>query len=406
MDTTATVSKWSGLQFNTRKCATLHVDGKQHRAITTTFSLNGETMKTLDMDQSYEYLGIPTGFQSFSSADEVIRAMRRHAEQLNNSLLAPWQKVDALNTFIMPQLQFHLRNGKTTKKLLWIYDREVKTYAKKWANLPKRASAEILYLAYKEGGFNLLPTSFLADIGQVVHAHRLLTSNDDSVAEASLAALKEVVRKKTIREATPKELVDYINGSDEGLVAKPSNDISSTWTRLRAAARRLKGKINFLLELDSLQVDDKRVERQNSESALRTAARNHFRNKLILKPDQGKAMEVTSANSVSNHFIRDGSFTRFADWRFIHRARLNVLPLNGCRRFGQNDKRCRRCGHQNETLPHVLNHCRPQFATMTKRHNAILNRLTKAMKVPPGSRTFINQQIPGFIGTERPDVVI
>lgn len=28
------------------------------------------------------------------------------------------------------------------------------------------------------------------------------------------------------------------------------------------------------------------------------------------------------------------------------------------------------------------------------------------MKVPPGSRTFINQQIPGYSGAERPDVVI
>ncbi|KYN17841.1 hypothetical protein ALC57_09880 [Trachymyrmex cornetzi] len=39
-----------------------------------------------------------------------------------------------------------------------------------------------------------------------------------------------------------------------------------------------------------------------------------------------------------------GSFMCFADWRFIHKSRLNVLPLNGARRWETNDKRCRQCG--------------------------------------------------------------
>lgn len=117
-------------------------------------------------------------------------------------------------------------------------------------------------------------------------------------------------------------------------------------------------------------MDDKRVERQNSEGALRIAARSHFRNKLILKPNQRKVREVTLTNSSSNHFLREGNIMRFADWRFIHIARFNVLPLKGCRRFGRG-ARCRRCGHQNEILPHVLNHCLPQFVTTTRTHNAI-----------------------------------
>ena len=57
--------------------------------------------------------------------------------------------------------------------------------------------------------------------------------------------------------------------------------------------------------------------------------------------------------------MRTGLHTPFCDWRFIHRARLGVVPLNATRRFGTGDRRCRRCGHALETLPHVKNHCPP-----------------------------------------------
>ena len=105
--------------------------------------------------------------------------------------------------------------------------------------------------------------------------------------------------------------------------------------------------------------------------------------RLISKPDQGKVMEVSGQWSVSNHFVRSGQFTRFCDWRFVHRARLDCLSLNGASRWDSGgDKRCRRCGYAKETLPHVINHCNPQLATITRRHDAVLDRIVKAI---PGS---------------------
>jgi len=60
---------------------------------------------------------------------------------------------------------------------------------------------------------------------------------------------------------------------------------------------------------------------------LRSAVAEHA-GRLLGKPDQSKVFEVSSRSRVSNHFIRGDSFTRFADWRFIHKARLDILPLN------------------------------------------------------------------------------
>ncbi|GIY44230.1 uncharacterized protein CDAR_27071 [Caerostris darwini] len=44
-------------------------------------------------------------------------------------------------------------------------------------------------------------------------------------------------------------------------------------------------------------------------------------------------MECVALSPSSSHFITDGKYTRFADWRFIHKARLNLVPLNGAQQW-------------------------------------------------------------------------
>ncbi|XP_026465938.1 uncharacterized protein LOC113369394 [Ctenocephalides felis] len=316
--------------------------------------------------------------------------MQQHLSRVDESLLAPWQKIDAVNTFIVPQVEFHLKNGNVAKKILHRFDKQVKRSVKKWAHLPQRASAEVLYLSYKEGGFNILPAAVLADIGQVVHAHRLLTSKDRATAELSRATLADVVRKRVGHEPNTEEIVGFIKFGTSGDLGKPANDITTTWSRLRTAVRRLKPKINLQLGLDELTVDNAPVSRENAESSLRAAARRFYKERLLRKPDQEK----------------QGGFTRFAEWKFIHRARLNVLPLNGSRPFGSGDKRCRRCGQHDETLPHVINHCKPHLNAITKRHDSIVQRLITAAKKPADGALYANQPIPEYDGQERPDIVI
>ncbi|KAL1415260.1 hypothetical protein MTO96_029530 [Rhipicephalus appendiculatus] len=95
-------------------------------------------------------------------------------------------------------------------------------------------------------------------------------------------------------------------------------------------------------------------------------------------------MACVSADRASAHFMRTGAFTHFADWRFIHRARLNLLPLNGAVMWGaaDRDQRCRTCGYPRETLPHVLCHCMARSVMYVARHNAVVARLRKEGRVP------------------------
>jgi hypothetical protein len=82
-------------------------------------------------------------------------------------LLASWKTLDAINTFILPRVAFHLKNGVVQKGPLNFIDRNIKRIGKKCLNLPLRVSVEPLNLSYQSGGLNLLPTNVMADISQI-----------------------------------------------------------------------------------------------------------------------------------------------------------------------------------------------------------------------------------------------
>lgn len=111
---------------------------------------------------------------------------------------------------------------------------------------------------------------------------------------------------------------------------------------------------------------------------LREQALHRRDTRLIGLTNQGKVMECVGADPASSHFLRIGENTRFADWHFVHRACLNLLHLNGAQPWRrESDKRCRRCGFDAETLPHVLDHC-SQSRAYTARHNAVVDRVKRA----------------------------
>ncbi|GIX97736.1 reverse transcriptase domain-containing protein [Caerostris darwini] len=115
-------------------------------------------------------------------------------------------------------------------------------------------------------------------------------------------------------------------------------------------------------------------------------------------------MECVALSPSSSHFITDGKFTRFADWRFIHKARLNLVPLNGAQQWKTgNDRRCRRCPAADETLPHVLNHCRRASRAWQLRHNSLLSHESK-MLFPKCTILGENQDISG--SGLRPDLFL
>ncbi|XP_034613154.1 uncharacterized protein LOC117870055 [Trachemys scripta elegans] len=194
------------------------------------------------------------------------------------------------------------------------------------------------------------------------------------VRTIAMTALRTIVEKRIGRPPSDRDMATFLSGSLDGEFARDRGDIASLWFRARNATRRLGKRLGCRwvwneerrelgILIPQIESEDNTVitpgARGILERSLKAAVHALYVDTLKKKPDQGKAFEVTSKWDSSNHFLPTGSFTRFADWRFIHRARLNCVPLNGAVRHGNWDKRRRKCGYVAETLPQVLCSCKP-----------------------------------------------
>lgn len=222
----------------------------------------------------------------------------------------------------------------------------------------------------------------------------------------------EVAEKRAKKRVSHQQLAEYLSGDTEATYRTPTTDIPSIWTTTRAATRRLSSTVSISWYSDPSgnlfpSLNGSPLSPLTAQRSITAAIRSHFQSTLMRKPDQGSSYRTRDFDPIpSNTWTRDGNFLRFCDWRFIHRARLNLLPLNGARRFDPtSDKRCRRCGAPNETLGHVLSSCVPNLLDIRERHNSIHDRLKKAIRPIPGTVTYHDTVIPGSNSLLRPDVV-
>ena len=419
MDVAVIVADWCGLHFKPPKCASLHLDrrrsGKQ-KVLPTEFEIQESLIVTLEEGQHYRHLGVPTGFRNDQTPLETIKEMKDKFTKLDQSLLAPWQKIDAAITFLMPKLDFIMRGAEVAIKPLNQLDRHIKKVAKRWLFLPRRASCEPIFLLPSQGGAGLLPLRDIRYIMTVVQGYRLLTSPDPLVQSIAWDSLREVVKNKIGRKPSNRDLADYLNGRGGG-----EGGPSSFWSRARRSTTAMRKRCNvswwwsetleelqFLIPQPEAEPDEARVHpgaRHHLCRLLRAAVRDHYVRRLLSKPDQGKVHSVALLWSSSNHMMRTGAYTRFADWRFLHRARLDCVPLNATRRFGDGDKRCRRCTHHLETLPHVLSSCKKHTVARQQRHHNIVHRLARAIPSTSGV-VREDRRVPYSDSPLRPDVVV
>ncbi|XP_035233151.1 uncharacterized protein LOC118204965 [Stegodyphus dumicola] len=267
------------------------------------------------------------------------------------------------------------------KKTTWARIDVPRPWIKATLNVPSRAANEYLYGDPNSACLAIPLATEDSDIALIDGAFKLLTSKDPGVRAHAWTDLCQVVGQRTRTCVFHQDLSAYMSGSDDGHLRIPASS-SSIWSLARSASHRL-GVFWLFDDGDYVSLSHADASLQASKRTrvfrtLRTNLRKARSEKLLSLQNQGKALECAASARASCHFFRDGSFTRFADWRFVHRARFNLVPLNGVRHGTDSERGCRRCNYNNETLPHVLCRCMRYSRLFQQRHNAIVELIKKA----------------------------
>lgn len=112
------------------------------------------------------------------------------------------------------------------------------------------------------------------------------------------------------------------------------NPNSSLFTQALQASDRLRMMWNFDKNR-SISLTTHRVLIILNRSKVFKSLRENFGSvpsySLKSKSNQGKTLPCFQKSKISAHYNRTGHFIKFTDWRFVHKARLYLLPLNAVR---------------------------------------------------------------------------
>ncbi|KAL3213447.1 hypothetical protein MRX96_035380 [Rhipicephalus microplus] len=101
-----------GLSLNPLKCASFHMIGSTPVGMRPTeFTVPGIPILVLCEFEPQRYLGRPIGFRIPSGYGSVLDIAIAQARAIMSSMLVPWQRLDALQTFVYPALNFTMLCG-------------------------------------------------------------------------------------------------------------------------------------------------------------------------------------------------------------------------------------------------------------------------------------------------------
>ena len=226
-------------------------------------------------------------------------------------------------------------------------------------SLPTRASATYIFARKYAGGLAFQDPTVESDLQAIVQALRILSSPDTAVSNIEKAELKAFVRRTAQSAPTAELITKYLSATQDPRLDRFSYSThSSLWTWVHQHILVL----YFLKRICRMQL--------SLRTFLHRLVQQRSADDLMSLKDQGKVARCMAADQYGNgsSWHMNGLNIHF----IIHRARLNVLPLNANKsRFSYADPTCRHCCYP-ETLPHVICHCRPQMTRIRDRHNKIV----------------------------------
>ncbi|KAL5509841.1 hypothetical protein EMCRGX_G005278 [Ephydatia muelleri] len=358
-------------------------------------------------EDRYKYLGVKTGADHTSDLGGLGKEYTSDVEAIMKSELTDWQKMDAIHRFAKPRLVYALQNQFPPTGWAKAIDKRMKALVKSAMKLPRRSMDAFLFSPWRAGGLGLPRLEDEVHIYRISSAYRLLAlSQDPLVSDVSQAALEVTARKRSKGLTSPQDFLNSPSQRGEG----KQGDIQSLWSGVRVSLQRCQSTID--LAKKEITIEGRSYgpsKRHLNCGAMRSVLQRKHLTSWARAKDQGRAVQCVSAHESSNHWIRGGKYTSFAEYRFALKACLNLLlPTRTVRKRGGeaiNDTSCQRCHEEQETLAHVLNHCPPNVGLVRARHNRILHRLANAIPRSKGVQ-LLEQTVPGDGMALKPDLVI
>ena len=370
LDRCAAFGVWTGFRFNTRKCGSLCMVNQTPRIYVDDLfqpRLGEEVIPAMKWGDRYRYLGCPTG--AFRTKEQDLNTIRatlvKDTITIFKSPLAEWQKLDVFRRFLFPRLTFVLQvifPGSTWCRKL---DTTLRGAIKQGLKMPRRTATQYLYLPQASGGLGVPSVEDVGHVTRAAQAFKFLgDTRDPIIRSVALHQLADTVAKRARRLDPTKleDLSEFLNTTAAPGEGR-AGDLHSLWSSARASLANTGAILELTSESAVLHANNHHLswlQRKRAFQVLKEEMGARHLSTIKRSPDQGRAFDSLSLHPDSSYFTYSGAFLSFYQYRFVHKARLNLLPVRTvqarCRKLVPSTQ-CRHCGRAEETLAHILNHC-------------------------------------------------
>jgi Reverse transcriptase (RNA-dependent DNA polymerase) len=303
-----------GMRLNSDKCSVLSLvpsgKYKKIKVITASeFSLSGQPLKQIGVQQTFKYLGVdfsPSG-PSSTRADMV-----KYLQRISKAPLKPQQRLLVLRDYLIPRYAHKLTFGRVTAGHLRRVDIRIRQAIREWLRLPHDVPVGYYHAPVKEGGLGI--RMFEVD----VPLQRKLRIDRMSDTDPLMKVIKGAAIHEKRLEWCRKVLHKYGLGGDARSI-----DLKA------AHARRLHDSVD------------------------------------------GKELCHSGTTPVNVKWVYDRSDgIPASDYLHYHWVRVNALPsrVRTARGRPNKNKSCRACGVPSETTYHIIQQCPRNKEGRDRRH--------------------------------------
>ena len=240
LDTVSATANTLNLTFHADKCASLSLNKQAPRIRLDAFTIQGTTIPALDREDHYKYLGMPIGLvHNITNIQTLVDELTTKLTKIEQSLLAPWQKLDAIHTFIQPCLTYALRSSDPTTQSLQAYHSQLIQTVRSVCSLPNRATTHYIFAAKHAGGLGFTDLCTENHLQTIVQAVKMLASSDPAVAAVAKRELRQTVRFAAQSEPTPSLVSSFLSNVQDRRLKNSQSRTGSLWTRTCRATKHL-----------------------------------------------------------------------------------------------------------------------------------------------------------------------
>ena len=255
------------------------------------FIVQNQPIPPLDRENPYKYLGDPFGLiHDPDNILNLVQNLTRDLESSEKSLLAPWQKLDMIQTFLQPSITFALRASFPKKDNLLVYRSHLVATVRRICALPASASASYIFAHKRVGSLGILDPTLETDIQAIIHVVKMLSSSDPTVINIAKAEVNQTVQLFSWSNPTPALKSKYLSSLPDDRLINLRYNIQSSWTRVRKSTRNLGVEIKFNdndLPILSTETTGSVLAKEASRF-LHFHVQDRLASTLLALPDQGK----------------------------------------------------------------------------------------------------------------------